>query len=213
MSLTGETGFGVSLVDALFEAQTGTGTVLRDGIVAAVSPLTVIVPPSTVASPAAKLDSYRPVVGDFVQVLVQGANRLVVGSVGAGTVGRVAGAEGSVDQNGIATTFTVITGLTMTFTAVAGRRYVLHYTFGVNQLTATASQVFNWTLAGAAQAIVERMNPTPIGLRTVAGFKDLGVLGAGSKTIGIGGTTSAGTMNFPHATLIIGRSMIVDVGT
>lgn len=73
------------LAEVLIERETGSGAVLRDGIVAAVSPLTIIVPPSTVASPAAKLDSCVVGVGDFVQVLVQGANRLVIGVVGVGS--------------------------------------------------------------------------------------------------------------------------------
>lgn len=74
----------MNLADVLLERETGSGAVLRDGIVAAISPLTVIVPPSTVASPAAKLDSCNVRVGDFVQVLVQGANRVVIGVVGGG---------------------------------------------------------------------------------------------------------------------------------
>lgn len=75
----------MNLAEVLLERETGSGAVLRDGIVSTVSPLTIIVPPSTVASPATALDSYYPQVGDFVQVLVQGANRLVIGAAG-GTV-------------------------------------------------------------------------------------------------------------------------------
>lgn len=73
----------MSLADALFDREPASNLVLRDGIVAAVSPLTITVPPSTVASPAAALDPSALAVGDFVQVLVQGANRLVVSRVAA----------------------------------------------------------------------------------------------------------------------------------
>jgi hypothetical protein len=73
-------GLGPALI-ALDSGQRGR---LREGIVAAVSPLTVYVGGSTVATPATALDSYAPVVGDFIAILADDADRVVLGRIGAG---------------------------------------------------------------------------------------------------------------------------------
>lgn len=111
----------MSLVDALFEAQPAPGAVLRDGIVTSISPLTITVPPSTVASPAAVLNSVHLAVGDFVQVLVQGANRLVIGATN-GRAGVTSYTRKTADSAGIGTTIAnVIQPAAVVM--VAGRRY------------------------------------------------------------------------------------------
>lgn len=55
---------------------------LTYGVVVVDSPLSVRVGSAISGSPSSKLASYTPVVNDFVAVLVQGADRLVIGKVG-----------------------------------------------------------------------------------------------------------------------------------
>lgn len=130
-------------------------------------------------------------------------NLLPAGRVGAATVNS--------DQTGITTT-AALTGFSITFTALALRRYELHFIFAASQVTSTGSQVFNWTLGGVHQAIIERAASVGVGNRTVSGFTELGVLGAGSKTVALTGSTSAGTLTIGSSSLLIGRMSIIDVG-
>jgi hypothetical protein len=115
----------VSVAGALLEGRIDRPLGLVDGIVSTGSPLTIIVPPSTVASPATALDSYHPNTGDFVQVLVQGANRLVLGRAAASYndhVGWRSYTRKPSDTSGITSGITAViepAALTM----IAGRRY------------------------------------------------------------------------------------------
>lgn len=55
---------------------------LTYGIVLVASPLSVRVGAAIAGAPCPKLASYTPTINDFVAVLVQGADRLVLGKVG-----------------------------------------------------------------------------------------------------------------------------------
>lgn len=73
----------MTLEDELLRREPGPGTRLLYGIVTDDSPLTVKVGASTVGQRATALGSYNPAVGDYVAVLVQGGDRLVLGVAGA----------------------------------------------------------------------------------------------------------------------------------
>jgi hypothetical protein len=129
------------------------------------------------------------------------------------SLGQVAGTVISADQTGIGATDTLLTGYTLTFTAIAGRRYRLYFLIPAQQQTALGNQLFQWRLGGVVQAIIWRplaipVNEMPMG----AGFVDLGVLGAGSKTIAISGSTSPGAMTIWAGSYCNGRMIIDDVG-
>lgn len=68
-------------VEALLAAQTDAGCRLTYGVVTQASPLLVMVGSSTVAISARRLGSYTPTLSDVVAVLVQDADRLVIGKV------------------------------------------------------------------------------------------------------------------------------------
>jgi hypothetical protein len=93
-------------------------------VVADDSPFTVRIGGGAVAVPCTAVDSYVPVVGDFVALVAQGADRVVIGAVGEGSVplGFIAEATATASQNTI-TTVVDLTGLSVTWTALPGRRY------------------------------------------------------------------------------------------
>lgn len=173
------------LAEELLGRETGSGAVLRDGIVSAVSPLTIIVPPSTVASPAAKLDSYVPAVGDFVQVLVQGANRLVIGSVGRTTA------------------WTALT-LLNSWVNFGGSQQTAQY-----RKVGDVVQVRGLVKSGAANTVAFNL---PAGFRppadlefpivgaAAAAFAAVGVLVGGNVTIFTAGATTDIAINFSFST-------------
>lgn len=116
------------------------------------------------------------------------------------------------DQAGIGGTDTAITGMTITFDAVAGRRYRLMWSFGVLQSAVAGTYVCSWRLAGVVQSTIARESLAASFLHTCTGIQDLGVLGAGSKTVALSILTSSGTMTIPNFTSINGRMYIDDVG-
>lgn len=132
-------------------------------------------------------------------------------AAGAGNVGTV---TISADQTLIGAALTALTGFSITFTAVAGRRYKLEYVLSAGQVTTGgATQQYNWFLGGVQQSIIDRSGPEAAGaVHMVSGYQDLGVLGAGSKTVAIHGSTSAGTLTIFSGSLTNGRMMITDVG-
>lgn len=69
------------------DADAPTLPLMKQGTVMSVNPLTVTVGASTVAAPCTSLDSYSPAVGDVVTVLVNGADRLVLGAAVASSEG------------------------------------------------------------------------------------------------------------------------------
>lgn len=68
-------------VDVLLANPTSDSARLATGVVTQASPLLVQVGGATVGTPASCLASYTPVLDDFVVLLVQGADRVVLGTV------------------------------------------------------------------------------------------------------------------------------------
>jgi hypothetical protein len=68
--------------DEVLNAALGSGAELVYGIVTQASPLLVRVGTATTATPAVPLREYSPRTGDYVAVLQQGRDRLVIGAVG-----------------------------------------------------------------------------------------------------------------------------------
>ena len=125
----------------------------------------------------------------------------------------VATAQIGGDQTGIGASPTPLTGFSLTFTAVAARRYLLQWVLQASQQTASAHRRFDWALGGAAQSIIAYDTTTGFGSSIPhSGFADLGVLGAGSKTVTITGQTSAGTLTIHNGSFNNGRMTILDVG-
>jgi hypothetical protein len=164
----------------------------------ATNPPIVIGPFSNVPAPGSGVSS------DWAQTISHYVTEQLAG-------GRKGAATMAANQTGIAAAETALTGSSITFTAVAGRRYRLEYTFGAEQVTAPGAQIFRWRLGGVSTAIIDYENAA-VGIRMVSGFIELGVLGAGSKTIDLTGSTSAGSMNIPSGTAVGGRVAVVDVG-
>lgn len=119
------------------------------------------------------------------------------------------------NQAGVGGASTPLTGFSIPFTAVAGRRYVMFWVLTVSvQTTAGGLVNFDYQLAGVDQAIISSDYTPVIGVPlTYSGFVDLGVLGAGSKTISISGRCSAGTMTISNGSANNGRMSIFDMGT
>lgn len=119
----------------------------------------------------------------------------------------------AVNQTGIGAADTGMTGLGLNFTAVAGRRYEMRYTFCVTQVTAGGVATFQWTLAAVASGIIDISDGVSGATRMVTGFVDLGVLTAGVKTIGLLARTNGGTLTIQSGSFSPGRLSIIDVGT
>lgn len=71
----------MNLADLILAGRNGAPMQLATGIVTQASPLLVQVGGATAGTAAVCLTSYTPVVDDFVVVLVQGATRVVLGTV------------------------------------------------------------------------------------------------------------------------------------
>jgi hypothetical protein len=84
---------------------------MRVGVVTQVSPLLVRVGAATTATPASALGSYAPRVDDVVTLIEQGADRVVLGAVGAAPILASTSATGSTWTNGT-TTETAVTAST-----------------------------------------------------------------------------------------------------
>jgi hypothetical protein len=125
---------------------------------------------------------------------------------------RVAYVAYATNQTGIAGTDTGLTGLGLTFNAVAGRRYELRYSFCVTQVTAAGTATFQWSLAGVGQSIIDISDGAAGGTRMVSGFVDLGTV-EGVKSIGLLARTNAGTLTIQSGSFSPGRLSIIDVGT
>jgi hypothetical protein len=113
------------LPDAILDALADPRCRLTYGVVVTVEPLTVIVGASTVASTAVALNSYGPGVGDYVAVLVQGEDRLVIGAIGGSAgMGLRGQAQLAADQTVTAAGgVTDITGVSVTWEANPNRWY------------------------------------------------------------------------------------------
>lgn len=116
------------------------------------------------------------------------------------------------DQTGIANVDTVLTGSSVTFNAVALRRYRLDWTFPCTQVTATGRQTIQVRVGGIVLAVLE-IEDCVVGTRMASGFLDLGVLGTGSKTVDLVGRTNGGTLAINGASLVNGRVMLMNIGT
>lgn len=204
----------MSLADVLLEQQTDSGAVLRDGIVAAVSPLTVIIPPSTVASPATALNSANLAVGNFVQVLVQGANRLVIGAVG-GSLGEVFYTQTATNVTTAGTTQSLFAGLAATgWTAVAGRRYKLTCQYELTQ--SVASDVYMINLINQAVPVnLNRVTGSNVSTAArTAGFEyvtNASIAGSQDWRIGVFRASGTGTIDLSGVSSVA-FLLIEDIG-
>jgi hypothetical protein len=127
--------------------------------------------------------------------------------------GYIATATATTDQTGISTTVTTVTGMDVTWTAVANRVYAVHaYLSRPQQITAGGEQIFQITNGsnvqqGLTAQRVQAANDT--GALNMVNI-ELGIT-AGSTTRRLRCNTSAGTMNTNGATSG-GRIYIVDMG-
>lgn len=71
----------MNLADALLDREQEPGARLAYGVVVSATPLTVRVGAGTSATDAKALAAYTPTVGDYVAVLINGADRLVLGDI------------------------------------------------------------------------------------------------------------------------------------
>lgn len=128
---------------------------------------------------------------------------------GAGVMGSVTVA---VDQTGI-TAAADLTGFSIPFTAVLGRRYFAHYSLGITQLTAGNNPIIRISEATfGVIAIVSNQNVAAGSTAMATGFWDLGTTWSGAKTFRLRGETGAGTLTIPNASSVNGRFAILDVG-
>jgi hypothetical protein len=107
--------------------------------------------------------------------------------------GRMAGASTTSSQTGIGTSFTDLTTLTCTFTAVASRRYKISYTVGCRQITSDGLITIA-ILRGASVLTTAEHNFVTSQFRTCVSFFTE-VPGAGSVTYKLQAKTSANTLN------------------
>ena len=118
----------------------------------------------------------------------------------------------SADQTGI-TAEVDLTGFTATFTAVANRMYLVEYSLGITQNTTPGAQVYTLFEGASNIGILHRENPVPASeLRMVTGSRHVTSLAAGSRTLKLKGTTSAGTLSIVSGSLVNGRWIVSDIG-
>jgi hypothetical protein len=128
------------------------------------------------------------------------------------SMGQVGSALATVAQGPIGNTDTAITNLTITFTAVAGRRYRLSWMVAIAQAGFTGTYDLVWRLGGVNQSVIARESLDNGYVHTSSGVQDLGVLGAGSKTVALSIKTAGGTLTVDNASCN-SRMYIDDAGT
>lgn len=118
------------------------------------------------------------------------------------------------DQTGI-TTIADLTGYAVTFTAVTGRTYRFEYVFNAAQVTAAGFQVFKLFDSSTDLGVVDSSNQVfnLAGIsKMVSGYKDVSGLSAGSHTLKLRGSTTAGTMQILSTSGCNGRCSVIDIG-
>ena len=130
--------------------------------------------------------------------------RMPWGVVGAAIV--------SADQTGI-TALADLTSFSVTFTAVANRMYLVEYNLGATQNTTPGAQLYHLYESSSDLGILHRENPVPASeLRMVTGSRHVTGLAAGSRTLKMRGSTSAGTLTISSGSLVNGRWIVSDIG-
>ena len=176
-----------SLVAELLEGQSPTLRILY-GVATGAN--TVLVAGSTVA---VVLPALSPVAnGDFVAVLATGADRLILGRVGGGSR-VVAYAQITADSSQFSS-LTLIPGLSVTFTAVADRRYKMSFECEVVQTVGGDVWVFNMEDTAVTLKRVTGRNATTNSVSISASYSNNASI-TGSKTWRINGVRASGSGN------------------
>jgi hypothetical protein len=126
--------------------------------------------------------------------------------------GFVASASRSTLQTGVSTSFVDLTGLSVTFAAVANRRYEVRAKFLVEK--ATTTNLVDVILANAANTQLENMGTlkmSPFDLFTFFPSAFVGSIGAGTQTLKLRGICGSGTFNV-RSDASISRIWVLDVG-
>lgn len=129
------------------------------------------------------------------------------------SLGRVGSILVSGDQTGIVASQIDMTGYSITFTAIAGRLYHMHYAFCAQQnTTGGANQVFYMSDSVAGVTTIHNRLPVAVGAEMISGFWPIGNLAAGVHTVKLRAYTSVGTMSILNTGFVNGRFAIYDVG-
>lgn len=122
--------------------------------------------------------------------------------------GYMGGASVGASQTGI-TAITDLTGFSIPFTAVTGRRYKASYLLSSQQVTTAGTQVF-FVDVNAVQTTLSELTGVAAAFNTVSGVF-LFTVAAGARTIKLRAQTSAGTLSIDSGSAP-GRLMIEDIG-
>lgn len=116
------------------------------------------------------------------------------------------------DQVGITSALTDLNGFTLTWTAVAGRSYMIQYNITVQQFTSLGHQDIKLFEGALDLGFLNRASGIAAGQYiTYSGFHVIAPT-AGAHTYKLKGSTTAGTMNVVGSSVCNGRFFVIDVG-
>lgn len=174
---------------------------------------TVTIAGSTVA---VELPALAPVVsGDYVAVLAAGADRLILGPVGVSRPGVVDYQQITSGTAAVTTTVTDISGLSVTFTAVPGRRYRITGQALIARSAGAAGDTINLYIrdgSGTQLALSQLVTYAGAGANATLSVGVVVAPTAGSKTYKLSFNGSAGSQTVSASSTNPAWILVEDIG-